>query len=33
MRLLALTRDGLPPETPAGVVAEPAYVWLLVPPE
>lgn len=33
MRLLTLTRDGLPSETPAGVVAEPAYVWLLTPPD
>jgi len=33
MRLLTLTRDGLPAETPAGVVAEPAYVWLLTSPD
>lgn len=28
-RLLTLTRDGLPAETPARVTAEPAYEWLL----
>lgn len=28
-RLLTLTRDRLPPETPAGVIAQPAYDWLL----
>jgi predicted AAA+ superfamily ATPase len=28
-RLLTLTRDGLPTDLPAGVVAEPAYAWLL----
>lgn len=33
MRLLTLTRDGLPSEGAAGVVAEPAYVWLLTPPD
>jgi uncharacterized protein len=32
-RLLTMTRDGLPRETPAGVIAEPAYVWLLTSPE
>ena len=32
-RLLTLTRDGLPHETPADVQAQPAYVWLLMPPE
>ncbi len=32
-RLLTLTRDGLPYETPADVQAHPAYVWLLMPPE
>jgi hypothetical protein len=31
-RLLTLTRDGLPASVPAGVVAEPAYLWLLRPP-
>jgi predicted AAA+ superfamily ATPase len=31
--LLTLTRDGLPHETPADVLAQPAYVWLLMPPE
>jgi hypothetical protein len=31
-RLLTLTRDGLPPEAPPGVIAEPAYAWLLSPP-
>ena len=29
LRLLTLTRDGLPTESPPGVVAEPAYVWAL----
>jgi len=29
-RLLTLTRDGLPRETPSDVVAEPAYVWMLM---
>lgn len=28
-RLLTLTRDGLPAELPAGVVAQPAYKWML----
>jgi predicted AAA+ superfamily ATPase len=28
-RLLTLTRDGLPRKTPADVLAQPAYVWLL----
>ena len=28
-RLLTLTRDGLPKELPPGVIAEPAYAWLL----
>ena len=28
-RLLALTRDGLPAEVPPGVVAQPAYEWML----
>ena len=32
-RLLTLTRDGLPREAPAGVLAQPAYVWMLTPPE
>jgi uncharacterized protein len=32
-RLLTLTRDGLPREVPAGVLAQPAYVWLLAPPD
>ncbi len=30
--ILTLTRDGLPSAMPAGVQAEPAYVWLLTPP-
>jgi hypothetical protein len=29
-RLLTLTQDGLPREVPAGVLAQPAYVWLLM---
>jgi uncharacterized protein len=32
-RLLTLTRDGLPREIPTEVLAQPAYVWLLTPPE
>lgn len=28
-RLLTLTQDGLPPQLPMGVVAQPAYEWLL----
>jgi len=28
-RLLTLTRDGLPAEVPSGIVAQPAYEWLL----
>jgi hypothetical protein len=28
-RLLTLTRDALPDELPPGVVAQPAYEWLL----
>lgn len=32
-RLLTLTEDGLPADTPEGVLAQPAYVWLLSPPE
>jgi len=32
-RLLTLTRDGLPRESPTDVLAQPAYVWLLTPPE
>ncbi len=31
-RLLTLTRDALPAEVPPGVVAEPAYEWLLAAP-
>lgn len=31
-QLLTLTLDSLPPEIPPGVVAQPAYVWLLAPP-
>jgi len=30
-RLLTLTQDGLPAEVPAGVLAQPAYEWLLEP--
>jgi len=30
--LLTLTADGLPAEAPPGVIAQPAYVWLLTPP-
>jgi hypothetical protein len=26
---LTLTRDGLPREAPAGVLAQPAYAWML----
>ena len=29
LRLLTLTRDGLPAELPSNVIAEPAYVWAL----
>lgn len=29
--LLTLTMDGLPRETPLGVLAQPAYVWMLMP--
>ena len=29
LRLLTLTRDGLPPVIPANVVAQPAYEWML----
>jgi hypothetical protein len=32
-RLLTLTRDGLPADVPTGVVAQPAYEWLLDTPE
>ena len=32
-RLLTLTRDGIPDELPAGVEAQPAYEWLLTPPD
>jgi len=32
-RLLTLTRDGLPRESPTDVLAQPAYVWLLTAPE
>jgi predicted AAA+ superfamily ATPase len=28
-RLLTLTRDGLPPQIPPGIIAQPAYEWLL----
>jgi uncharacterized protein len=31
-RLLTLTRDGAPAEVPAGVVAQPAYEWMLAEP-
>jgi predicted AAA+ superfamily ATPase len=31
-RLLTLTQDGLPREVPADVLAQPAYVWALMPP-
>jgi predicted AAA+ superfamily ATPase len=31
-RLLTLTQDGLPREVPADVLAQPAYVWMLMPP-
>ena len=31
-RLLTLTRDGLPAEVADGIIAEPAYVWMLRPP-
>jgi uncharacterized protein len=30
--LLTLTMDGMPPETPTGVAAQTAYVWMLMPP-
>ena len=32
-RLLTLTMDGLPRETPSDVTAQPAYVWMLMPTE
>ena len=32
-RLLTLTRDSIPDELPAGVEAQPAYEWLLTPPD
>ncbi len=32
-RLLTLTQDGLPAKIPADVLAQPAYAWLLAPPE
>jgi hypothetical protein len=32
-RLLTLTQDGLPREALADITAQPAYVWLLTPPE
>ena len=32
-RLLTLTQDGLPPDFPADVTVQPAYVWLLTPGE
>jgi predicted AAA+ superfamily ATPase len=32
-RLLTLTRDGLPDRVPNGVVAQPAYEWMLAAPE
>ena len=32
-RLLTLTRDGIPDDLPAGVVAQPAGEWLLAPPD
>jgi hypothetical protein len=32
-RLLTLTREGLPRESPTDVLAQPAYVWLLMPTE
>ena len=32
-RLSTLTRDGIPDELPAGVEAQPAYEWLLTPPD
>lgn len=28
-RLLTLTRDGAPAKTPAGIIVQPAYEWLL----
>ena len=31
-RLLTLTRDMLPPKTPAGIIAQPACEWLLTTP-
>ena len=30
-RLLTLTHDGLPTDTPLGVIAQPAYEWMLLP--
>ncbi len=32
-RLLTLLQEGVPRDTPAGIVAQPAYVWMLTPPE
>jgi len=32
-RLLTLTRDGAPTEVPSGVVVQPAYEWMLTPPQ
>ena len=32
-RLLTLVRDGIPDDLPAGVAAQPAYEWLLAPPD
>lgn len=32
-RLLALTRDSLPADVPSGLIAQPAYEWLLAAPE
>jgi len=32
-RLLTLTRDGMPRETPSDVAAQPAYAWMLMPTE
>jgi predicted AAA+ superfamily ATPase len=31
-RLLTLTRDAMPTEAPAGIIAQPVYEWLLSPP-
>ena len=31
-RLLTLTHDGIPPDVPAGVMAQPAYEWFLTKP-